>query len=99
MGLLFGIIGVAVAAVGLVVMIAWLMRRVRAGHSWSITQDELFDPLAVAALIAFVVGYTLFMAPPTTVGALRAMGAGVCGALTLVFVVAAFGARRLRTAP
>jgi hypothetical protein len=98
LGMLFGVVGVCAAAIGLVVMGAWLVRRLRSGRGWSLTQDELFDPVAGAALIAFVTGYILFLAPPTTSRALQTMGAMVCGALTVMFVVAGIGAARAERA-
>ena len=89
---LFGAVGVSAAGLGVIAMTVWFIARVRAGRRWSIRSDELFDPLAVAALISFVVGYTLLVDPPATANTLRIVAAGVSGALTLVFVVASLGA-------
>jgi hypothetical protein len=98
LGPLFGLIGLCSAAVGLVAMSMWMITRVRARRTWSASDDELFDPLAIAAAASMVVGYLLFVDPPATAPALRIMGAGVCGALTVVFIFASIGAAGHRRA-
>jgi hypothetical protein len=96
LGPLFGLVGVCTAAVGLVAMTVWTVARVRAGRTWRIDDDELFDPLAFAGVVSLVVGYFLFLDPPATAGALQAMGAGVGGTLAAAFLMAAAGAARHR---
>lgn len=88
----FSAIGAVVAGLGVVAMFAWLIARVRGGRSWSMDTDALFDPLAAAALVSFVVGYALFMHPPATAAALRTFAIAVSGTLAVVFLVASVGA-------
>ena len=88
----FGAAGAVVAGLGVVAMGAWLIARLRGGRSWSIDTDALFDPLAAAALVSFVVGYTLFMHPPATAAALRTFAVAVSGSLAVVFLIASLGA-------
>ena len=96
LGPFFGLVGACAAGVGLVAMTAWVVRRIQAGRSWSSADDELFDPLAVAAIASLIVGFVLLVNPPATAAALRVLGASVCVTLTAVFTVAAIGAARHR---
>jgi hypothetical protein len=89
---LFGAVGLSAASLGLIAMTAWVVARVRGGHSWSIDADELFDPLAAAALISFVIGATLFVSPPSSATALRVLATSASAGLTIVFLVASVGA-------
>jgi len=89
---LFGVIGVGAATLGIGALTLWLVTRTRSGHGWSKHPDALWDPLAVAALISFVVGYILFLNPPVTASALRNVAGGATGALSLIFLFAFSGA-------
>jgi hypothetical protein len=89
---LFGAVGAAVGALGVIAMTVWLIARLRAGRSWRVASDALFDPLAVAALVSFIVAYTLFANPPATSDGLRTVAVGVSGVLAGVFFIASWGA-------
>jgi hypothetical protein len=89
---LFGAVGAAVGGLGVLAMTVWLIARVRAGRSWRVATDALFDPLAAAALVSFIVAYTLFATPPATSDALRTMAVSVSGILAGVFLIASWGA-------
>jgi hypothetical protein len=88
----FVALGAVVAGLGVVAMAVWLVARLRAGRGWSLDTDALFDPLAVAALVSFGVGYALFTKPPATSTALRAFAVAVSATLALVFFIASLGA-------
>jgi len=58
----------------------------------------VFDPLAVAGLIAFLLaGYAFIMGPPAAAESLRVAAGATSGALGLVFLVAALGAAAFPT--
>jgi hypothetical protein len=88
----FAAVGACVAGLGVVAVTVWAIARVRGGRSWSFDTDALFDPLAAAALVSFVVGYALFMHPPATSAAWRNFAVAVSGTLAAVFLVASLGA-------
>jgi len=73
-------------------MTVWMILRVRARKEWSRASDALFDPLAAAALLSFVMGYILFIDPPTTSAALSRLGVGATSVMAAAFLVASMGA-------
>jgi hypothetical protein len=88
----FAALGAGVAGLGMIGMMAWLVARTRGRRTWSRSADTLFDPLAAAALVSFVVGFVLFANPPATADVLRTVAASATGALALVFLTASLGA-------
>jgi hypothetical protein len=95
---LFGAVGLAAGGLGLIALVVWLVARIRAGHTWSLDRDALFDPIAAAAVISFVVAAVLFVRPPANDAELRVFAASVCAAVTLAFAIAAAGAASYRKA-
>lgn len=101
--LFFGALGAWAASTGLIAMLAWFVAHERekdAGRRSRSRTHALFDPLAAAGLIAFMLAvYALVVGPPSTAEALRIAAGAASGALALVFLIAAFGAagrRRLQ---
>lgn len=90
---LAGIIGACTAALGIVVAVMWAVAR-RRQRTHVLAWDELFDPLAAAAVVSFFAGFILFVNPPTTPPGLRTFAVVVTSALALVFAVASLGALR-----
>ncbi|HEY5060665.1 MAG TPA: hypothetical protein VII52_03965, partial [Gemmatimonadaceae bacterium] len=87
---MFGAVGITVATLGVVALAVWAAaRRRRTGPG---AFDALFDPLAIAAIISFAVGFTFLVSPPAKAPALRDVARGVCASLALVFLVASGGA-------
>lgn len=87
---MFGVLGVTVATLGIVALAVWAAARRRRTMPGAF--DALFDPLAIAAILSFAVGFTFLVSPPAKAPALRDVARGVCAALALVFLVAAAGA-------
>lgn len=98
--LFFGTLGAYAASLGVVAVAVWMVghARWRKGSStWRPGTGELFDPLAVAGLVALgVVAYAIFVGPPVTAETLRADAACVSAGFALAFLVAAAGAVRRR---
>lgn len=88
----FAALGAAVAVLGAIGLTAWLVARARTWREWSKNAEALFDPLAAAALVSFVIGFVLFTNPPATLEMLRAVAATATGILALVFLTASLGA-------
>lgn len=88
----FAALGAGIAGLGLIGITEWLVVRARGRRDWSTDAELLFDPLAAAALVSFLIGFLLFTNPPATVGTLRVVAATGSGALALVFLTASLGA-------
>jgi hypothetical protein len=88
----FAALGAGVAGLGMIAMLAWLVARMRGWRTWSRSADTLFDPLAAASLVSFVLGVVLFSNPPATADTLRTVAASSSGALAVVFLIASLGA-------
>jgi hypothetical protein len=88
--LLFGALGAWAAVAGAVAIVAWLIaherRRRGMGHS---PVHALFDPLAVAGIMALAVAaYAFIVGPPADAEHLRTGVATVTGTLMIVFLAA-----------
>jgi hypothetical protein len=88
----FAAIAAATVTLGVGALGLWLYVRAHAGFARTKHADGLLDPLALAALISFGVGYVLFLRPPATAQALRDVALGASATLSLVFGVAFVGA-------
>jgi predicted permease len=88
----FAALGAAISGLGAIGLISWLIARARTHRDWSRNAEALFDPLAAAAVISFVIGFVLFTNPPATLEAMRALAALAAGTLALVFLTASLGA-------
>lgn len=98
--LFYAALGVWAAGAGVIAMTAWFVAHEREKHMNRLPSraHALFDPLAVAGLIAFLLaGYAFIMGPPATAESLRIAAGATCGALALVFFVAALGAAAFPT--
>lgn len=94
--LLFSVLGVCAALLGVIALVAWLIRHAQrqtpAPTPYS-SAHALFDPLAMTGLVALILaGYALLVGAPATATALRNVGASWSMALALAFLVAAIGA-------
>lgn len=98
--LFYGALGSWAASAGVVAMVTWFVAfehehvhgPKRQPHSPS---HALFDPLAVAGLLALMLAaYALVAGPPASADELRIAAGAASGALSLVFLVAAVGATR-----
>ncbi|MEX2177242.1 MAG: hypothetical protein WD801_00935 [Gemmatimonadaceae bacterium] len=100
--LFYGALGVWAASAGVIAMVAWFVAHEHekdGRHRSPSRTHALFDPLAAAGLIAFLLaGYAFIVGPPASAEALRLAAGSASGALALVLLVAASGAagRRLR---
>jgi hypothetical protein len=73
----------AAATLGLGALGMWLYARARSGPAWLKHADALLDPLALTALLSFLVAYVLILNPPGTSAALRNLVLTTCVALSL----------------
>lgn len=96
--LLFAALGAYAVSLGVFAVAVWLVghARWRKGSStWRPGTGELFDPLAVAGLLALgVVAYSLFAGPPASVERLRTDAIWISGGFAIAFLVSAAGALR-----
>ena len=93
-------LGVWAAGAGVIAMTAWFVAHEREKDTSRPPSrvHAVFDPLAVAGLIAFLLaGYAFIMGPPATAESLRFAAGATSGALGLVFLVAALGAAAFPT--
>ena len=98
--LFYGALGAWAASAGVVAIAAWFVAYEHEhahgpAHQPRSPSHALFDPLAVAGLIALMfAGYALIEGPPASDEALRIAAGAASGLLSLVFLVAAYGAAR-----
>lgn len=88
----FGIVGASATALGIGAMTVWVILRMRGRATWTIRSDALFDPLAIVALASYVVGFVLFVDPPTTSLGLATFAASAATVLAGALTLTAFGA-------
>jgi hypothetical protein len=88
----FGALGAGAATLGVSAVGLWVVTRWRTRGHRPTHPDALFDPLALAALISFVVCGALFVRVPDAAAELRVLAGGATAALALVFFVAFVGA-------
>jgi len=99
--LFYGVLGVWAASAGVIAMIAWFVAHERSKEASLGSPSRthaLFDPLEAAGLIALMLaGYAFLVGPPATAETLHIAAGVACGALAVVFLVAAFGAASFPT--
>jgi hypothetical protein len=86
------ILGAWATVLGIAAMTIWVFLRIRGRGRWTLSSDALFDPLAVVALLSYVVGFVLFVDPPTTSRGLATFAASAACTLAIAFVVTSLGA-------